>query len=152
MKRLIYFLMALLGFGASGCTATIEDKIPIDDDVVAEYGCPHVTFQLSARVVDEAGTPIKGIEVYCEGAPLSYDNNASDAEGNIHIEDAFLWPGAQNEIEFIDPDGAENGGEFATLKLDISDKIEQVESGEGNWYEGSYKAELGDVTMKLKEE
>lgn len=143
--------MTLLGFGASGCSLVSDDTY-IDDDVVAEYGCPHVTFQLSARVVDEEGTPIKGIEVYWEGAPLSYDDNASDAEGNIHIVDASIWPESLNEVEFVDPDGAENGGEFETLKVDISSKVEMVESGEGTWYQGRYKAVLGDVTMTLKKE
>lgn len=151
MKRLIYFLMALLGFGASGCASTTHNPFD-DDDMVAEYGCPHVVFHLSARVVDAAGTPIKGIEVHCDGAPLGYENNTSDAEGNIHIVDAYVWPGAQYEVEFVDPDGVENGGEFETLQLDITDKIEQMESGSGNWYEGDFRAELGEVTMTLKNE
>ena len=57
MKRFIYFLFALLGFGAVAC-----DNGSMDD-VVAEYGCPHINFSLKARVVDEAGKPIEGIEV-----------------------------------------------------------------------------------------
>lgn len=149
MKRLIYFLMALLGFGASGCS--YNTPIDGDDDVVAEYGCPHVTFQLSARVVDEAGAPIKGIGVYCEGLPMGYEDDISDREGNIDIVDAYVWPGAQYEVEFVDTDGAENG-DFETLKLDITDKVQQVGSGEGNWYMGGFKAELGEVTMTLKNE
>lgn len=149
MKRLIYFLMTLLGFGTVGCSALLEDN-SFDDDVVAEYGCPHVLFHLSARVVDEAGVPIKGIEVHCDGRPLGYENNASDDEGNINVVDAYVWPGSQYEVEFVDPDGEENGGEFETLKLDITDKIEQVEESSGNWYEGGFRAELGDVTLSEK--
>lgn len=147
MKRLINFLMVLLGFGASGCSALLDEST-FDDDVVAEYGCPHVIFHLSARVVDEEGTPIKGIEAYCNGSPLGYENEASDAEGNINIVDAYVWPGAQYEVEFIDPDGEANGGEFETLKLDITDKVEQVEEGSGSWYDGGFMAELGDVTLE----
>lgn len=146
MKRLIYFLMTLLGFGASGCAY----QAPIDD-VVAEYGCPHVEFHLSARVVDETGTPIKGIEVYCDGIPLGYENNTSDSEGNINVVDAYVWPGAQFEVEFVDPDGMENGGDFETLTLDITDKVEQVEEGEGTWYGGGFRAELGEVTLHKKD-
>lgn len=147
MKRLIYFLMTLLGFGASGCAYMSS----IDDDVVAEYGCPHVEFHLSARVVDETGTPIKGIEVYCDGIPLGYENNTSDSEGNINVVDAYVWPGAQFEVEFVDPDGMENGGDFETLTLDITDKVEQVEEGEGTWYGGGFRAELGEVTLHKKD-
>ena len=53
-------------------------------------------------------------------------------------------------MTFVDPDGEENGGEFETLKLDITDKIEQVEESSGNWYEGGFRAELGDVTLSEK--
>ena len=53
MKKLIYFLMALLGFGAVGC----------EEFGAAEYGCPNVDFRATARVVDEAGEPIEGIRV-----------------------------------------------------------------------------------------
>lgn len=150
MKRLIYFLMTLLGFGSAGCSALLEDN-PFDDDVVAEYGCPHVLFHLSARVVDEEGTPIKGIEVHCDGGPLGYENSASDDDGNINVVDAYIWPGAQYKVEFVDPDGEANGGEFETLKLDITDKIEQVEESSGNWYEGGFRAELGEVTLHKKD-
>ena len=37
------------------------------------------------------------------------------------------------------------------MTLDITDKVEQTADGSGSWYDGSFKAELGDVTMKLKE-
>ena len=54
-------------------------------------------------------------------------------------------------MEFVDPDGEANGGEFETLKLDITDKIEQVEESSGNWYEGGFRAELGEVTLHKKD-
>ena len=54
-------------------------------------------------------------------------------------------------MEFVDPDGMENGGDFETLTLDITDKVEQVEEGEGNWYEGGFRAELGEVTLHKKD-
>ena len=36
--------------------------------------------------------------------------------------------------------------------MDISDKVVQTKEGDGNWNEGTYVAELGDVTMTLKSE
>lgn len=149
MKRLIYFLMALLGFGASGCSVAFEDNLPFDDDAVCEYGCPHVTFNISARVVDEAGTPIKGIEVYREGVPLGYNSHISDEEGRINIIE-WGYPMAPSQIELVDTDGAENGGDFETLQVDLTDRWVQVSNGDGNWDMGEYVAKLGDVTMKLK--
>lgn len=144
MKRFIYFLFALLGFGAVAC-----DNGSMDD-VVAEYGCPHINFSLKARVVDEAGKPIEGIEVQTKDNDF-YADNYSDAEGNIDLN-VSMWPDTNIDLVFTDVDGAENGGEFEALELNIADKVEQVKEGSGSWYEGGYKADLGDVTMTLKAE
>lgn len=141
MKRFIYFLLALLGVGAVSCDNGWGD-------VVAEYGCPHMNFSLKARVVDEAGKPIEGIEVQTKDNAF-YADNYSDAEGNIDLT-ASMWPNTNIDVIFTDVDGEENGGEFETLELNIADKVEQVAEGSGSWYEGAYKAELGDVTMTLK--
>lgn len=144
MKRFIYFLLALLGFGTIAC-----DNGSMDD-VVAEYGCPHINFSLKARVIDEAGKPIEGIEVQTKNNAF-YMDNYSDAEGNIDLQ-VSMWPDTNIDLVFTDVDGAENGGEFETLELNIADKVEQVKEGSGSWYEGGYKADLGDVVMTLKEE
>ena len=48
-------------------------------------------------------------------------------------------------------DGEANGGEYETLVVD-SKNINQIEEGSGHWYEGSYIAEVGTVTLKLKAE
>lgn len=144
MKRFIYFLLALLGFGAVAC-----DNGSMDD-VVAEYGCPHINFSLKARVVDEAGKPIEGIEVQTKDNAF-YADNYSDAEGNIDLN-VSMWPDTNIDLVFTDVDGAENGGEFETLELNIADNVEQVAEGSGSWYEGGYKADLGDVVMTLKAE
>ena len=144
MKRFIYFLLALLGFGAVACNNGSMD------DVVAEYGCPHINFSLKARVVDEAGKPIEGIEVQTKNNAF-YADNYSDTEGNIDLN-VSMWPDTNIDLVFTDVDGAENGGEFETLNLNIADKVEQVKEGSGSWYEGGYKADLGDVVMTLKAE
>ena len=129
-----------MGFGMAGC-----DGI---DRAAPEYGCPYVNFNLKARVVDEAGEPIPGIEVR-----LNNDWGKLAESDNLGEIDALgsTFPGNQYEIVFKDVDGAENGGEFETLVLDITDKVEQTAEGEGSWYAGDYKAELGDVTLTRKE-
>ena len=145
MKRLIYFLMALLGFGLTSC----EDGEKSHFSGVVEYGCPHVNFALKARVVGQVGTPIQGIEVRLKGDERFYNKTGfSDYMGNI---DAYgsVWPGSQYEVVFVDDDGEANGGQFESVELDITDKVRQTEKGDNRWYEGSYIAELGDVTMTL---
>ena len=140
MKRLLYILLGLLGL--TSC----------DHFGMAEYGCPNVSFSLKARVVDEAGNPIQGIEVRTEdGARFEYNTGFSDYEGNIDAYGGYFWSGVQNQkMQFIDVDGEANGGEFETLTVKIENLI-QTEEGDGNWYNGAYTADMGTVTMKLKE-
>ena len=142
MKRFIYFLLALLGVGAVSCDNGMHDQV--------EYGCPTMTFSLKARVIDEAGKPIEGIEVQTRNGDF-YMDNFSDAEGNIDLTTG-MWPNTNIDVIFTDVDGEENGGEFETLELNISDKVEKVKEGDGRWYNGEYAADLGDVTMTLKAE
>ena len=139
MKRILNYLLGLLGVGAASC-------IP-----VAMYGTPHVEFSLSARVIDEAGNPIQGIEVRTKsGQPFDHNTGIADYLGNIEAVSGSMWPDEQYEVVFLDVDGEYNGGEFESLELDISDKVRQTKKGSGDWYQGSYKAELGDVTLTLK--
>ena len=147
MKRLLYFLMAMLGFGLSSCSMRCE------------YGTPHIEFRLTARVVDEDGEPIQGIRVRAYkgttlegvimGEEFPYNTGYSDYRGEI---DAYgtMWPGSQERIIFDDIDGELNGGEFELLLLDIADRVDQTESGDGNWNSGSFEAELGDVVLRRK--
>lgn len=141
MKRLIYILLGLLGF--TSCEHFIG---------AVEYGTPNVSFSLKARVVDEAGTPIQGIEVRTEdGGHFEYNTGFSDYLGYIDANGTF-WPGTEHgKVQFIDIDGEANGGEFETLTVDVNNAT-QTEEGSGGWYEGAYAADLGTVTMKLKEQ
>lgn len=139
MKKLIYLLLALLGFGAVSCEE-------IGEDARVEYGCPHVNFSLKARVVNQMGEPIEGIKVR-----VDWIEEYTDPNGEIDVN-VSVFTGSQNMVRFEDVDGEANGGEFETLTLDITDKVEQTEDGSGSWYDGAFKAELGDVTMTLKEE
>jgi putative lipoprotein (rSAM/lipoprotein system) len=115
------------------------------------YGTPHVEFSLSARVIDEAGNPIQGIEVRTKsGQPFDHNTGIADYLGNIEAVSGDMWPGEQYEVVFLDVDGEYNGGEFENLSLDITDQVKQTKRGDGDWYQGTYKAELGDVTLTLK--
>lgn len=136
---MIYILLGLLGFTSCEHFGAVE------------YGCPNVSFSLKARVVDEAGVPIQGIEVRTEdGGYFEYKTGFSDYQGYIDARGTFR-PGTEHgKVQFIDIDGEANGGEFETLTVDIENAT-QTEEGGGGWYEGAYAADLGTVTMKLKE-
>lgn len=144
MKRAILYLMSLLGFGLSSCAGGNLDA----------YGVPHINFRLSARVIDESGEPIQGIEARpCRNR---YDERFDDKSGYSDYQgyiEAYgrPSPGTQYTVRFIDEDGELNGGQFETLTLDIKDKVVQTADGEGGWNDGSFEAELGDVTLKRVE-
>ena len=144
MKRLILFLLALLGFSFTSCEPKDEEIIP-----VLEYGVPRVSFKLKAHVVDEAGEPIQGIEVRTEDdEPFEYNTGISDYQGNIDAYGGF-WPGAERgQVQFIDIDGEANGGEYETQLVKLTN-VEQLEEGE-SWYHGAYSVDVGTVVMKLK--
>ena len=146
MKRLLYLLLGLLGISATGC-----------DFMRVEYGSPHVHFNLKARVVDEAGKPIEGIEARVKeswgeyNVPFDNRTGVTNYLGEIDAHTSSMFS-MDHTIIFLDPDGEANGGKFESKTVDISDHIVQTDEGDGNWDNGSYVAEIGDVVMKLEPE
>ena len=86
MRKFICFMLTLLGFGAVvGC----------GEDPVSAYGAPHVEFRVSARVVDEAGKPIKGIALMSAdmgsySIAVSSSEGVIEAAGEVVIECALV--------------------------------------------------------------
>ena len=146
MKKLLYMLLALLGISATGC-----------DFMRVEYGVPHVHFNLKARVVDEAGKPIEGIEARVKQSWGDYDmpfenrTGVTNYLGEIDAHTANEYS-MVHTIVFLDPDGEANGGKFETKEVDIREYIVQTDEGDGSWDNGSYVAEIGDVVMTLEPE
>ena len=144
MRKLIYFLMTLLGFGAAAVSC--ENVDAGKDYPAPEYGVPYVVYRVSARVVDGEGTPIKGIALMHSGwntATIGLSNDDGVVTATTSDYDLPI------ELCFVDIDGEENGGEFKTLNLDVTDEFELIEEGEG-WKQGTYEANLGDVTLTQK--
>lgn len=140
MRKFICFMLTLLGFGA---VVSCEE-----DEVVPapEYGVPYVVYRVSARVVDGEGTSIKGIALMHSGwntATIGLSNDDGVVTATTSDYDLPI------ELCFVDVDGEDNGGEFETLNLDVTDEFELIEEGEG-WKQGTYEANLGDVTLTQK--
>lgn len=138
MKKLIYFMMALLGFTAC-------------DRGMVEYGVPVSDFSLKARVVDKDDNPIKGIEVHggynrdnLEAIGYTNDNGEFSMHTDETNRDEVDMP---TYLYFVDVDGAENGGEFSSPREPILVNYEMAE--QDGWY-SRYEAELS-VELKVKE-
>ena len=139
-------MFTLLGYGAMA-TSCSED--PRDNDQPVEYGCPWVEFSIKARVVDADGKPIKGIEAK-GGYSADYLDyfqflGLTDGDGNLNIESGdSSYP---RYMLLTDTDGEANGGEFQDKIVEIKGSFEQIKEGDGRWFDGGYKAELGDITL-----
>ena len=150
MKRRIYFLMALLGFGSAGCEP--------ESYGVAEYGVPMVNYQVKTRVVDSEGNPIKDIEVTVSGSE-DFNNSWAYVLETTTQEDGTLANSRTHDmmgvsklyIRLTDVDGEENGGEFEELVQSINvNHDNKIEKGDGSWYRGCYEVKVGDIVLEPK--
>ena len=141
MKRLIHFLLVLLGFGVVATSCEEEQKLM--------YGTPWVKYHISARVVDTDGNPIEGIEAKGGYRPDYLDHfdflGQTDGDGNLNIESGDS--SCPRYMLLTDTDGEANGGEFQDKIVRIEGSFEQIKEGDGRWFEGVFKAELEDITL-----
>lgn len=151
MNFLTSILSSLLGIlGFQGCNI-IQPSM---------YGCPSCDFTVKGTVTDEAGKPIKGIQVVVDGmfdyrktdktAPSEpyrefSDTLFTDADGKVEVRENCISAPNVLEISLTDVDG-ETGGLFESARL-TSESIEQTKKGDGSWYNGAYEARF-EAKMK----
>lgn len=136
-------MLGLLGISAvSACNGD-----PTPPDVVAEYGVPHADYVVSGKVTDEAGTPIKGIQVSSLAGDEYHhqcDTVYTDDDGGYEIRGMVDFLGPEVDVRYEDVDGEENGGLFMTEDRKVA--LEKQEEGSG-WYDGLFAAFGVDVKM-----
>jgi hypothetical protein len=137
MKRVIAIFASIATLLISGC----DRIIPADE----YYG-----LWVSAVVVDEEGVPIQGIYAYPENdkfdGRLGYSNHLGEINAFAQVEPRKRWI-----VYFEDIDGEYNRGEYATLEVDITDKITTPPTTPDKWgFTGSGIVELGTVMLKRK--
>ena len=143
MKRLIQFLLVLLGFGVVATSCEEEQEVM--------YGTAWVKYHISARVVDTEGNPIEGIEAKGILDPSitnrGVDMGITDSDGLL--DDVVMSTEYPNYLLLTDTDGEANGGEFAEKLVDISDSYVRTNYEEFH-KKGSHKLELGDITLEKR--
>ena len=142
MKKFLYFVIAALGFGTVSC-----EESGLRGGNLDAYGTPHVDYRIMARVVDEDGTPIKGVAVVRDENVWGDYAEYSDEQGAFDYTKRSHY-GLPNAVRFFDVDGKENGGEFKERVVAV--EFTQVKQGEA-WYVGAYEANLGDITLERQE-
>ena len=154
MKRLIYFLLSILGFAAAGCDNAGCDN----DEQMCMYGVPSAKYVVNARVVDPEGNPINGIEVVVsesedfENKSARLIETTTNDDGTLVENTTHGWPRMKLYVRFTDVDGQENGGEFEEHIKDAyaCHETNKIEEGDGDWYSGGYEVKVGEITLEPK--
>lgn len=131
-NAVITFLMALLGFGTTGCF--MKYGVP-DEPMLEKYGVPHATFEAAGKVTDEAAQPVENIRVTMktkrENGYLSDQYTNEDGEYYVSLEDN--WP--IDSVDIIVTDTADvYEGDSVRVKVDYDRS--GVSKGD-NWNNGN---------------
>lgn len=147
MKRLMYILLSILGF-----TACKEGGIGGGGGMVCEYGTPTTDYIVKGKVTDSAGVPIKGIVVSSKDVSSFIDCSglsAVTADDGTFTTNKMREFGVIGTLVFTDTDGEANGGDFATLEVNM-DKLPKTQTKEADgWFRGEYEV-TADVKLEKK--
>lgn len=132
MKKLIYLLIAVLGFSCAE-----EEEMPV------MYGPMRPeTYRVDARVIDQEGNPINGIEVSMGSTAEDFTPIGQTDENGLYTLTLKEWPTVE-VLRFTDIDGEANGGEFMDKSVNVN-KVFQ----ENDHVDGVISI---DVTLKKRE-
>ena len=126
MRNLIYRVVRILCVSAIGLLGFSSCEEHSD-----EYGTPITSFQYWGYVADEAGNPIKGINVIMSGTINGMPNVQLKTESFMFDEDTSVFETGRfsmadthiTTIDFVDVDGEENGGDFQSVTITPQDLV-----------------------------
>lgn len=130
MKKFFLILSAIVLL--SGCNAEYDES----NDLIFMW------FEVSGKVVDAKGNPLKGIAVDAESAERCY----TDAEGRFVVKGGGL-PSGSTTVKCTDVDKEENGGYFNDKNAMV--ELVKVRDGQG-WTEGYYEAKDVEIVLSVR--
>lgn len=150
LRQLNRWLASLVGMlGVTSCGHTILLPGGGDDLVVVKYGCPTAEFNISGRVTNQQGEPLKEIEMRltpCFASEVDgtdFITSQTDAKGN-YVINTTAFPVDSVRLIALDVDGDINGSyQSDTVYLKTT-----FENGDGEWFNGSFK---GTANFTLQE-
>ena len=157
MKRLIYWLLTMLGF-TTVVSCEENDRINVN-----MYGSPYINYIAKGRIVDNENRPIKNIQFI--PAVVLYNNDKSQFKIFPRIDTTYTNErgeyyiigsnddGSGNAsvgIYLNDIDGTQNGGEFESQQIifDFSE-VKLDTTNRNDWYRGS-KTLYQDIVLEKK--
>lgn len=124
MKKIIAFLLALIGIHSMSC-----------DNPVAEYGCPYAEFHVNGYVKNIDNQPINNIRIVMKG-DNQYDTLYTDANG-IFDKTFMITPWIKEyECKAEDIDSNDNGGFYKETTKIITITEEDFIGESEDWYAG----------------
>lgn len=130
MKRRIYSLKNWLIAASAGLLGINVGC----HSFAAMYGCPYAKYEVTGRVTNEQGAPVKGISMSIHG-----DTVLTNSEGRYeleHIDSPWSWIDDSGlELKATDIDGAENGS-YQDTSVNLSFEGARFVDADGEWYEG----------------
>ena len=130
-NAVITFLMALLGFGTTGCFK--KYGVP-DDERLLLYGVPHATFEAAGKVTDEETQPVENIHVKIKSKRpgLFLLDQYTNEDGEYHF--SFLVDVPDDSVDIVVTDTADiYQGDSVRVKVDYD---RSGVSKDDNWNNG----------------
>ena len=125
--------------GFSGCAPKVE------------YGVPHASLKVNAKVVDQAGNPVGSTRLVIKNLKDNYVLSALETEADGTVS-TFLYFSYELEdfsganVVYYKKDNPQHEGKF--LDDSIKVKADTLREGDGKWFRG----ESGiDVNLKLRD-
>lgn len=145
---MISALLGMLGFAACGSkdddnNVATPNPNPDDGEHYIEspclYGQPYAQFKVEGAVFNEEGLTVEGVKVYVRD---NYgDTTRTDQDGKFVFNTQDIWAEHEFWVMAEDPSGV-----YAADSVSV---IPRFESGNGDWFRGSYST-THDFTLKKK--
>ena len=130
-NAVITFLMALLGFGTTGCF--MKYGAPYEDRPCA-YGTPHATFDVAGKVTDEETQPVENIHVKIKSKRPGWFmlDQYTNEDGEYHVSFSYM---PDDSVDIIVADTTDiYQGDSVRVKVDYD---RSGVSKDDNWNEGT---------------
>lgn len=130
MKKLVLFLLALLGF--SSVYSQNEENRPM-----MKYGVPRAAFHLKGKVTNAKGRPVKDAQVTVKNEENgSSDVFITDRKGKFEYNATIFPKEFTFQVEVADVDGKKNKGDFETQTKEVKINKEDYKTTDDPWNRG----------------
>lgn len=143
MKKLVPFLLALLGF------SSVYSQEDGENRPLLKYGVPRATFELKGHVTNERNRPVKDAQITI----TNHDNGTADMlltdhKGRFEYSTDIFPAEHTYKIQVNDIDGRKHRGDFASQERNVKISQEDYKGTDDPWDKGTVRKEEKFVLRK----